>query len=94
MVSDREGGGDFTEGDEVRVRQLASITSLALGHIEARTAAEEANTAKSRFLANISHELRTPMNAILGMVNLAWQKATDPVTGEFLKTAGNRRKCC
>ena len=37
----------------------------------ARTAAENANLAKSDFLANMSHEIRTPMNAIIGMSYLA-----------------------
>jgi signal transduction histidine kinase/CheY-like chemotaxis protein/HPt (histidine-containing phosphotransfer) domain-containing protein len=87
MVSDKEGGGDFTEEDEAHLRQLASVTSLALGHIEARTAAEAANESKSRFLANISHELRTPMNAILGMVDLALAKQVDPTATDFLRTA-------
>ncbi len=32
----------------------------------ARTAAEQADAAKSRFLATMSHELRTPLNAIIG----------------------------
>ncbi len=54
---------------------------------QAKAAAEAANEAKSRFLADISHELRTPMNAILGMVDLASQKATDPTAKDFLNTA-------
>ncbi len=53
----------------------------------AKAAAEEANQAKSRFLANISHELRTPMNAILGMIDLASQKAIDPTARDFLNIA-------
>lgn len=34
---------------------------------DAKIAAEKANTAKSRFLSNISHEIRTPINTIMGM---------------------------
>lgn len=39
----------------------------------ARKAAEAANEAKSRFLFNMSHDIRTPMNAIIGFTNLAEQ---------------------
>jgi signal transduction histidine kinase/CheY-like chemotaxis protein len=38
--------------------------------LAARSAAEEANSAKSQFLANMSHEIRTPMNGIIGMAEL------------------------
>ncbi|MCR4610591.1 MAG: PAS domain-containing protein [Lachnospiraceae bacterium] len=36
--------------------------------------AEEANRAKSHFLFNMSHDIRTPMNAIIGFTKLAIQK--------------------
>ena len=38
---------------------------------EAKNSAEEANQIKSRLLANASHELRTPMTAIIGLSELA-----------------------
>ena len=36
----------------------------------ARQKAEQANRAKSNFLSNMSHEMRTPMNAIIGMTSI------------------------
>lgn len=44
---------------------------------EARTAAEEANQAKSAFLATMSHELRTPLNAIIGFTRIVRRKSED-----------------
>ena len=38
---------------------------------EARVASEAANVAKSEFLSRMSHEMRTPMNAIIGMTGIA-----------------------
>lgn len=46
---------------------------------QAKNAAEDANKAKGMFLANMTHELRTPMNAIIGMTELAMQ---EPLTDE------------
>lgn len=38
---------------------------------QALKAAESANQAKSSFLSNMSHDIRTPMNAIIGMTSIA-----------------------
>ena len=47
--------------------------------------AEEANKAKSNFLFNMSHDIRTPMNAIIGFTNLAIQKKDDEeLLGKYL----------
>ncbi|GAB1715663.1 MAG: multi-sensor signal transduction histidine kinase [Nitrobacter sp.] len=40
----------------------------------ARTAAENADAAKTRFLATVSHELRTPLNAIIGFSEMIVQE--------------------
>ena len=44
----------------------------------AMTAAEAASRAKSAFLAAMSHEMRTPLNGVLGMVEVLDRKLKDP----------------
>ena len=40
--------------------------------------AESANRAKTTFLNNMSHDIRTPMNAIIGFTNIALKQETKP----------------
>ena len=44
---------------------------------EALQKAESANSAKSNFLSRMSHDIRTPMNAIMGMTTLAQLNIND-----------------
>ncbi len=59
--------------DELTKRELEQCMLLD----EARTNAQAANDAKSRFLFNMSHDIRTPMNAIIGFTSLALRHTDD-----------------
>lgn len=48
-------------------------------------AAEQANSAKSEFLAHMSHDIRTPMNAILGMTSIAMEECQDEKIRGYLE---------
>ena len=54
------------------------IVYLMLKARKAQIQAEKANAAKSDFLFNMSHDIRTPMNALLGYSELMKRELTDP----------------
>ena len=60
-------------------RTLESTVQRRTAELEKQTiAAQKASMAKSDFLSNMSHEMRTPMNAIIGMTAIA--KNSDELT--------------
>ena len=72
------------------VGMLQDITENKRAHemiLQAKLAAEEANTAKSVFLAKMSHEVRTPMNAIIGMIDLTLDTPLNEEQQDNLKVA-------
>jgi len=53
----------------------------------ARKQAEEADRAKGEFLANVSHEIRNPMNSIIGMLDLALDTPLTEEQADYLMAA-------
>ncbi len=90
VASVRDNQGKVVEtqrvGRDVTDRAAAE---QALG--EARARAEAASRAKSRFLAVVSHEVRTPLNGILGMTDLLLDTPLSPEQQTYaraVKTSG------
>ena len=66
---------DIVNEEQAKKKQLEEALNLA----------EQANSAKSEFLSRMSHEMRTPMNAIVGLVALAGQELDNPqAIGDYL----------
>ena len=59
------------ENLETIKQQSEQLKAQQVELIAEKERAEEANKAKSTFLSNMSHDIRTPMNAIVGYLNLA-----------------------
>lgn len=73
------------DAEHLAAQQLSLVRDALEHEVAVRTAelqrakadAEAASQAKSRFLATVSHELHTPLNGLIGMVELARQRAVD-----------------
>jgi signal transduction histidine kinase/ActR/RegA family two-component response regulator len=64
--------------------RLVRANALALEKAQAQ--AQEANRAKSAFLAMMSHELRTPMNGVLGMAHALGSTQLDARQADYVET--------
>ena len=68
---------DATDVTELREMQK-QLTEQKAALQDALTAAEHANRAKSDFLSRMSHDIRTPMNAVLGMTKIGKKYVNNP----------------
>jgi len=80
-VTDRDGRlGHLWQLRDVTERQQAAATLE-----DARQRAEAANTAKSEFLAMMSHEMRTPLGVIVGIAELLRGEPSEDVRGDLVQ---------
>src|SRR4030095_14756169 len=61
---------------------------LAQRITEAKQRADEANQAKGRFVANVSHEMRTPLNGVIAMADVLRETKLDESQREIVETLG------
>jgi len=57
-------------GYSIALLDVTQLVSYANSMVELKDQADEANKAKSDFLSNMSHEIRSPMNVIIGMTDV------------------------
>ena len=71
------------------VEQLNQELTQTIGELEkARNAAEDASKLKSEFLSNISHELRSPLNAIMALSQILSKNKNDTFSQKEVNTVG------
>ncbi|KUE84760.1 histidine kinase [Cupriavidus necator] len=76
-----ERGSPLKDADGNIVKWLASSTDIEALK-QAQASAEVANHAKSEFLSSMSHELRNPLNAILGFAQLMASESPPPTASQ------------
>ena len=69
---------DPKHGDTNVIAGFHSVDAETKREMEALDKAEAANRAKTDFLFNMSHDIRTPMNAIIGFTNMAMKNTDNP----------------
>jgi PAS domain S-box-containing protein len=72
------------------------VTQIMLNErrlLESQKAAEAANQAKSDFLANISHETRTPINGVIGMVEILLESGLNEEQRGYAHTIKSSADC-
>ncbi len=76
MVKKRDEAGRVTNV-LATVRSISDVKRRELNLVYQAEAAKREGEMKARFLSNMSHDIRTPLNGVIGLVNLACQYPED-----------------
>ncbi|WPZ35942.1 ATP-binding protein [Thalassobaculum sp. OXR-137] len=71
----------------VTIKQIAELSGSRRRLTEALTLAEKSNQAKSRFVASMSHEMRTPLNAMTGLLREIGHMTRNPEIARLVEVA-------
>lgn len=84
--------GDGRLGHLWQLRDVTERHQAAAALEDARQRAEAANTAKSEFLAMMSHEMRTPLGVIVGIAELLQAGASPEVQRDLVQRLGSNSR--
>ena len=98
-VSHRSEHALSNDGQEMIISYIGNITNILDEEHEtnrqltaALIKAEQATSAKNEFLSRMSHDIRTPMNSIMGITTIAQHDNHDPLIADYLSKIRNSSK--
>ncbi len=79
-VNNKKAGGIFDEEDLDNLKTIADLSAVAVANSSLQEDAQELDRLRSEFIANVSHELKTPLAALKESVSLILDEIAGAVT--------------
>lgn len=76
-------------GWQAVTRDITDRVRMEEALVEAKEKAERSKSAEEQFIASVSHDIRTPMNAVVGFIDILSRTALDQPQREYLRNLGH-----